>query len=106
MRLGCGIPGCRGDAVIGRRRRLVDTQWHASMVSTEKVIIGNYRPKRTVALSSWIDACMLGDPVALNARDRATGFSGIGVLAPRYVYLNDRTVHFMLKTNKFGVLGS
>jgi hypothetical protein len=74
MRLGCGIPGCRGDAVIGRRRRLVDTQWHASTVGTETGTIGNYRPKRTIAMSSWIDACMLGDPVALNARDRVTGF--------------------------------
>jgi len=74
MRLGCGIPGCRGDAVIGRRRRLVDTQWHASTVGTETGTIGNYRPKRTIAMSSWIDACMLGNPVALNARDRATGF--------------------------------
>jgi len=74
MRLGCGIPGCRGDAVIGRRRRLVDTQWHASTVGTETGTIGNYRPKRTIAMSSWIDACMLGNPVALNARYRVTGF--------------------------------
>jgi len=74
MRLGCGIAGCRGDAVIGRRRRLVDTQWHASTVGTETGTIGNYRPKRTIAMSSWIDACMLGNPVALNARYRVTGF--------------------------------